>query len=280
MNFLFEEYFPYIKIEKTKKKEILNKNSSLKMSFFPNLSTVFEEIDLIKMFNEKKILCDYSNYYHVNYLINREKGINNIKYLSINYNFTLDVVLKAIDYMDRFFLSEKSNDVIEISSICLLISLKFNESCPKTSLYKTFLYFLKYQFGNLFEIEQDILITLNYDLNTFTLMDIIHTFLIKYSNLFEQYKEFPEFNKKIWLYAEAIIEDQRFLDFSKIEYAICLIHHSLLNHFFNINKLYIHKEWDDYHKNLYYFDKMKFLQIKLILNIIISSRFKGFFVFK
>ena len=55
MNFLFEEYFPYIKIEKTKKKEILNKNSSLKMSFFPNLSTVFEEIGLIKMFNEKKI---------------------------------------------------------------------------------------------------------------------------------------------------------------------------------------------------------------------------------
>ena len=56
MNFLFEDHFPYIKIEKIKKKEILNDNPNLKMSFFPNLSNIIEEIGLIKMVNEKKNL--------------------------------------------------------------------------------------------------------------------------------------------------------------------------------------------------------------------------------
>ncbi len=281
MKTYFKNEFDLIEISKTKKnEEIKIKNENNSPNLFPKLSSIIEEIGLIKMINDKRNLCDYSNYYHVKYLIEREKGIKNIKNLSIKFNFSLDIFLKAVDYMDRYFLSNKLENIKKISSICLLLSLKFNESCSKTPLYKQFICFLNYSIGNIFQIEQDILITLNYDLNTFTLMDIIHTFLIKYSNLFDQFKEFPEFNKKIWLYAEAIIEDQRFLDFSKIEYAICLIHHSLLNHFFNINKLYIHKEWDDYHKNLYYFDKMKFLQIKLILNIIISSRFKGFFVFK
>ena len=280
MKTYFKNEFDLIEISKTKTNEIKSKNVNNSMNLFPKLSSIIEEIGLIKMINDKRNLCDYSNYYHVKYLIERKKGIENLKKLSIKFNFSLDIFLKAVDYMDRYFLSNKLENIKKISSICLLLSLKFNESCSKTPLYKQFICFLNYSIGNIFQIEQDILITLNYDLNTFTLMDIIHTFLIKYSNLFEQYKEFPEFNKKIWLYAEAIIEDQRFLDFSKIEYAICLIHHSLLNHFFNINKFYIHKEWDEYHKNLYYFDKMKFLQIKLILNIIISSRFKGFFVFK
>ncbi len=271
MNFLFEEHFPYIKIEKTKKKEILNKNSSLKMSFFPNLSTVFEEIGLIKMFNEKKILCDYSNYYHVNYLINREKGINNIKYLSINYNFTLDVVLKAIDYMDRFFLSQKSNDIIEISSICLLLSLKFNESCSKTVKLKNFISHLHKYIKNIMKIEQEILITLNYDLDTFSLMDIIHIFFIK-NTKFQNLKDSPEFSRKIWFYAQAIIEDQRYLDFNILELAHCLILISLSNHFLKNKNL--GKEFHFYQKKLSEINNMKFIQCKFILNIIISSRFK------
>ena len=210
----FETEFDLIQISKTKT-EIKSKDKNKFPNLFPKLSNIIEEIGLIKMINDKRILCDYSNFYHVNYLIERKKGIENIKNLSIKFNFSLDIFLKAVDYMDRYFLSNKLENIKKISSICLLISLKFNESCPKTSLYKTFLYFLKYQFGNLFEIEQDILITLNYDLNTFALMDIIHIFFIKYSHLFDQFKEIPQFKKNIWLYAEAIIEDQRFLDFTK-----------------------------------------------------------------
>ena len=144
MNFLFEEQFPYIKIKKHKKREGIKKeNETSKMSFFPDLSSIIEEIGLIKMFDEKKTRLDYSNYSHVIYLIEREKGINNIKNLSIKFNFSLDVVLKAIDYMDRFFLSEKLNDVIEISSICLLISLKFNDSFSKNYKSKKFILYLK-----------------------------------------------------------------------------------------------------------------------------------------
>ena len=273
MNFLFEDHFPYIKIEKIKKKEILNDNPNLKMSFFPNLSNIIEEIGLIKMVNEKKNLCDYSNYYHVNYLINRTKGINNIKYLSINYNFTLDVVLKAIDYMDRFFLSQKLNDVIEISSICLLLSLKFNESCSKIKKLKSFISHLQKHISNIMKIEQEILITLNYDLDTFSLMDIIHIFFIK-NTKFQSLKESPEFSRKIWFYAQAIIEDQRYLDFNILELAHCLILISLSNYFIKIKNKNIGKEYDFYQKELSKINKMKFIQCKFILNIIISSRFK------
>jgi hypothetical protein len=86
MNFLFKDQFqyPYIKVKKNKKTEKLNKEHiNSKMSFFPDLSYVIEEIRLIKIFEEKKILCNYSNYYHVKYLEEREKGIHNVKNLSI-----------------------------------------------------------------------------------------------------------------------------------------------------------------------------------------------------
>ena len=270
MNLLFEEQ--YIKIEKINKKDILKENPNLKMSFFPNLSNVIEEIGLIKMFNEKKILCDYSNYYHVNYLINREKGINNIKNLSINYNFTLDVVLKAIDYMDRFFLSQKSNDVIEISSICLLLSLKFNESC--FIKLKKFISHLQKYITNIMKIEQEILITLNYDLDSFSLMDIIHIFFIKNIKLFQYLKDSPEFSRKIWFYAQAIIEDQRYLDFNILELGYCLILISLSHHFIKIKNKKLGKKFNFYHKKLSEIKNMKIIQCTFILNIIISSRFK------
>ena len=268
MNLLFEEL--YIKIEKINKKDILKDNPNLKMSFFPNLSNVIEEIGLIKMFNEKKILCDYSNYYHVNYLINREKGINNIKNLSINYNFTLDVVLKAIDYMDKFFLCEKTNNIIEISSICLLISLKFNDSFSKN--LNNFISHLQKSILNIIEIEQEILFTLDYDLNTFSLMDIIHLFFIKNISLFERIKDSPEFTRKIWFYAQAIIEDQRYLDFNIFDIAHCLILFCFNNHLNKINNE--DKYCKSFYKKLNKINKMKLVQCMFMINIIISSRFK------
>ena len=249
MNFLFEEQFPYIKIKIDKKrKELKNDNENSKMSFFPYLSSVIEEIGLIKMFDEKKTILDYSNYFHVNYLINREKGINNIKKLSIKFNFSLDVVLKAIDYMDRFFLSEKSNDVIEISSICLLISLKFNDSFSKNYKSKQFIEYLKKKYPNIINLEQEILFTLDYDLNTFSLMDIIHIYFIKNPNSFEQLKDSPEFNRKIWFYAQAIIEDQRYLDFNILELAYCLILFSFSNNSIRFNKDKIDIQFYNFYK--------------------------------
>ena len=275
MNFLFEEQFPYIKIKIDKKrKELKNDNENSKMSFFPYLSSVIEEIGLIKMFDEKKTILDYSNYFHVNYLINREKGINNIKKLSIKFNFSLDVVLKAIDYMDRFFLSEKSNDVIEISSICLLISLKFNDSFSKNYKSKQFIEYLKKKYPNIINLEQEILFTLDYDLNTFSLMDIIHIYFIKNPNSFEQLKDSPEFNRKIWFYAQAIIEDQRYLDFNILELAYCLILFSFSNNSIRFNKDKIDIQFYNFYKQLSKKNQLKFAQCKFMINIIISSRFK------
>ena len=275
MNFLFEEQFPYIKIKIDKKrKEIKKENKNSQMSFFPYLSSVIEEIGLIKMFDEKKTKLDYSNYYHVIYLINREKGINNIKNLSIKFNFSLDVVLKAIDYMDRFFLSEKSNDVIEISSICLLISLKFNDSFSKNLNSKKFIFYLKKQYSNIVNLEQEILFTLDYDLNTFSLMDIIHIYFIKNAKSFEKLKDSPEFNRKIWFYAQAIIEDQRYLDFKILELAYCLILFSFGNNSIRFNKDKNDIQFYNFYNKLSKNNQLKFVQCKFMINIIIRSRFK------
>ena len=275
MNFLFKDQFqyPYIKVKKNKKTEKLNKEHiNSKMSFFPDLSYVIEEIGLIKIFEEKKILCNYSNYYHVKYLVEREKGINNIKNLSIKYNFTLDVVLKSIDYMDRFFLSEKLNNIIEISSICLLISLKFNESFSIKT--KKFIKHLKKTIANLIKIEEEILLTLNYDLNTFTLMDILHLFFINNNNFFEKIKDSPEFTRKIWFYAQAIIEDQRYLDFNILQLAYCLILFSFSNNSIKFNTDKMDLQFYNFYKKLSKKNQLKFVQCKFMINIIISSRFK------
>ena len=266
MNFLYDSTFPYITIKQNKKKEII-KNE---MSFFPNLSKVIEEIGLIKIFNDKKIICDYSNFYHVTYLMERKKGITNIKDLSIKFDFTLDVVLKAIDYMDKFFLCEKTNNIIEISSICLLISLKFNDSFSKN--LNNFISHLQKSILNIIEIEQEILFILDYDLNTFSLMDIIHLFFIKNISLFERIKDSPEFTRKIWFYAQAIIEDQRYLDFNIFDIAHCLILFCFNNHLNKINNE--DKYCKSFYKKLNKINKMKLVQCKFMLSIIISSRFK------
>ena len=270
MNFLYDSTFPYITIKQNKKKEII-KNE---MSFFPNLSKVIEEIGIIKIFNDKKIICDYSNYFHVNYLINREKGINNIKKLSIKFNFSLDVVLKAIDYMDKFFLCEKTNNIIEISSICLLISLKFNDSFSKNYKSKQFIVYLKKKYPNIINLEQEILFTLDYDLNTFSLMDIIHLFFIKNISLFERIKDSPEFTRKIWFYAQAIIEDQRYLDFKILELAYCLILFSFGNNSIRFNKDKNDIQFYNFYNKLSKNNQLKFVQCKFMINIIIRSRFK------
>ena len=244
------------------------------MSFFPDLSSIIEEIGLIKMFDEKKTRLDYSNYSHVIYLIEREKGINNIKNLSIKFNFSLDVVLKAIDYMDRFFLSEKLNDVIEISSICLLISLKFNDSFSKNYKSKKFILYLKKKYSNIINLEKEILFTLDYDLNTFSLMDIIHIYFIKNSTIFEKLKDSPEFNRKIWFYAQAIIEDQRYLDFNILQLAYCLILFSFSNNSIKFNTDKMDLQFYNFYKKLSKKNQLKFVQCKFMINIIISSRFK------
>jgi hypothetical protein len=268
MNFLYDSTFPYITIKQNKKKEII-KNE---MSFFPNLSKVIEEIGIIKIFNDKKIICDYSNFYHVTYLMERKKGITNIKDLSIKFDFTLDVVLKAIDYMDKFFLCEKTNNIIEISSICLLISLKFNDSFSKN--LNNFISHLQKSILNIIEIEQEILFTLDYDLNTFSLMDIIHIYFIKNAKSFEKLKDSPEFNRKIWFYAQAIIEDQRYLDFKILELAYCLILFSFGNNSIRFNKDKNDIQFYNFYNKLSKNNQLKFVQCKFMINIIIRSRFK------
>ena len=116
------------------------------------------------------------------------------------------------------------------------------------------------------KIEQEILITLNYDLDTFSLMDIIHIFFIK-NTKFQNLKDSPEFSRKIWFYAQAIIEDQRYLDFNVLELAHCLILISLSNHFLKNKNL--GKEFHFYQKKLSEINNMKFINCKFILNIII-----------
>jgi len=251
-----------------------NFDNNNKITFFPYLSNIIKEIGIIKLINDNRILINYSNLNHVKYLIKREKGIKNIKKLAIQFNFSIDVVLKAIDYMDRYFLLSKNNynNIIYISSLCLSISLKFNEASNFNKSHEFFLYLIK-KIPNLINIEEIILQTLDFNLNTFSLIDFIHIIFIKYSKLFELVKDSPVFSRKIWFYAEVIVEDQRYLDFTFWELSLCLIHLSLLSYDFNIIDEKSKKKLKKYYNLLKGMKKIKFLQCNFILNIIISSRF-------
>ena len=86
--------------------------------------------------------------------------------------------------MDRYFLLSKNNynNIIYISSLCLSISLKFNEASNFNKSHEFFLCLIK-KIPNLINIEEIILQTLDFNLNTFSLIDFIHIIFIKYSKL-------------------------------------------------------------------------------------------------
>ena len=175
--------------KKTHKKEIsyCTKCGNLSYKNIPSLSIQFNskylfEFDpfLLKFKYSKKII-DFSNNSINKYLNFRNIGINQIKILSNLFSFSKISYYKAIHYLDQIYINNPSIsiDLIEkISSVCLLLSVQFNECCSQNSNIdiKTFIQFLLSKIKNLNEIEILCLKNLDYNLEIYSSYDYLNLF--------------------------------------------------------------------------------------------------------
>ena len=168
--------------------------------------------------SERKIIINYSKDFHLKYINERINGLNRIKKYSFLFGFEINIMLKAIEYMDIFYLSFNIiYPITDISLICLLISLQFNGVCSQTKNIKIFINFISKKVNNLIEVENIILKVLKYNLSVDTSFDIINLIMIKYFKIyFEDMSEKKNFLLVFYNYyihiIMNIIGDPRYLD--------------------------------------------------------------------
>ena len=230
--------------KKTQKKEIsyCTKCGNLSYKNIPSLSIQFNskylfEIDpfLLKYKYSKKII-DFSNNSINKYLNFRNIGINQIKILSNLFSFSKISYYKAIHYLDQIYINNPSIsiDLIEkISSVCLLLSVQFNECCSQNSNIdiKTFIQFLLSKITNLNEIEILCLKNLDYNLEIYSSYDYLNLFF-SHGLIFPNEKKTIEQNEDsniINLYLKCvnildiIIEDYNCLGYTQYIIAVSII---------------------------------------------------------
>ncbi len=230
--------------KKTQKKEIsyCTKCGNLSYKNIPSLSIQFNskylfEIDpfLLKFKHSKKII-DFSNNSINKYLNFRNIGINQIKILSNLFSFSKISYYKAIHYLDQIYINNPSIsiDLIEkISSVCLLLSVQFNECCSQNSNLdiKTFIQFLLSKIKNLNEIEILCLKNLDYNLEIYSSYDYLNLFF-SHGLIFPNEKKTIEQNEDsniINLYLKCvnildiIIEDYNCLGYTQYIIAVSII---------------------------------------------------------
>ena len=230
--------------KKTQKKEIsyCTKCGNLSYKNIPSLSIQFNskylfEIDpfLLKFKHSKKII-DFSNNSINKYLNFRNIGINQIKILSNLFSFSKISYYKAIHYLDQIYINNPSIsiDLIEkISSVCLLLSVQFNECCSQNSNIdiKTFIQFLLSKITNLNEIEILCLKNLDYNLEIYSSYDYLNLFF-SHGLIFPNENKIIEQNEDsniINLYLKCvnildiIIEDYNCLGYTQYIIAVSII---------------------------------------------------------
>ena len=230
--------------KKTQKKEIsyCTKCGNLSYKNIPSLSIQFNskylfEIDpfLLKYKYSKKII-DFSNNSINKYLNFRNIGINQIKILSNLFSFSKISYYKAIHYLDQIYINNPSIsiDLIEkISSVCLLLSVQFNECCSQNSNIdiKTFIQFLLSKIKNLNEIEILCLKNLDYNLEIYSSYDYLNLFF-SHGLIFPNENKIIEQNEDsniINLYLKCvnildiIIEDYNCLGYTQYIIAVSII---------------------------------------------------------
>ena len=230
--------------KKTHKKEIsyCTKCGNLSYKNIPSLSIQFNskylfEIDpfLLKYKYSKKII-DFSNNSINKYLNFRNIGINQIKILSNLFSFSKISYYKAIHYLDQIYINNPSIsiDLIEkISSVCLLLSVQFNECCSQNSNIdiKTFIQFLLSKIKNLNEIEILCLKNLDYNLEIYSSYDYLNLFF-SHGLIFPNENKIIEQNEDsniINLYLKCvnildiIIEDYNCLGYTQYIIAVSII---------------------------------------------------------
>ena len=101
-----------------------------------NINNVINIDPLIIKYKPISLNLDLSLISHKFYAEFRSKGLSKIYFLSNKFNIDKSSIYKAIGLMDQIYLSDKnvSIEYIEIvSSICVLLSIQFNECFTKTN---------------------------------------------------------------------------------------------------------------------------------------------------
>ena len=207
---------------------------SLLFQFNNNYEIGFDPL-LLKFHHSKKTI-DYSNNSNIQYISIRYLGINHIKMLSTYFSISKTLTHKAINYLDQIYLNDPtiSLDLIEkISSVCLLLAVKFNECCTMESQINIgdFIHLLSSKINNLNEIEILCLKTLNYELGIYSSYDFINLFFSlglifpNYTNINSNCKDSNVMNMylKCINILEVIIDDYRSLEFTQYNIAISII---------------------------------------------------------
>ena len=190
---------------------------------------IYTKVQLKKY--ERKIIINYSKDFHLKYIYQRINGLNCIKKYSFLFEFELNIMLKAIEYMDIFYLSFNIiYPITDISLICLLISLQFNGVCSRTKNIKIFINFISKKVNNLIEVENIILKVLKYNLSVDTSFDIINLIMIKYFKIyFEDISEKKNFLLDFYFYfVDIIIDiigDPRYLDLKLYDLSYCIFNY-------------------------------------------------------
>ena len=131
--------------------------------------------DCILLDNDECVIANYSKKSNVNYLLWKKIAIDNIK----QFNCSKGIYYKALCYLDRLYLNSNIDIkyLVDISSICVLLAYKFNESQVNSKL-KDILRSIKtnkrYSFYPV--IEMKILKLLQYHLCFLTAYDYINIF--------------------------------------------------------------------------------------------------------
>ena len=190
---------------------------------------IYTKVQLKKY--ERKIIINYSKDFHLKYIYQRINGLNCIKKYSFLFEFELNIMLKAIEYMDIFYLSFNIiYPITDISLTCLLVSLQFNGVCSRTKNTKLFLDFISKKVINLIEVENIILKVLKYNLCVDTSLDIINLIMIKYFKIyFEDLSEKKNFLLTFYNYfihiIMNIIGDPRYLDLKLYDLSYCIFNY-------------------------------------------------------
>ena len=163
------------------------------------------------------------------YLSIRKEAILYIKDIINALNYSKLVLYKAILYLDVYCLQKPLYhvNIYQISTICIFISLQFNDCCVNNKINELFV--LLNLIPQLIELEQDILKTLNFDLGMLTVYDYINIYFSKgvlFNNnsvskedLFEVEFLLAFSIDILWL----LVDDDRFLDFTPQTLALTII---------------------------------------------------------
>ena len=94
---------------------------------------------LIVKYKPISLNLDISLIAHENYLKFRQRGLTKIYFLSNNFNLGKNIIFKAIGAMDEIYLNNENiplENIEIISSVCVLLSVQFNDCCSKENKIK------------------------------------------------------------------------------------------------------------------------------------------------